>query len=178
MNKGGFLTLVIGPPATGKSTFIKELTKNKHYHIVYLDDIAQELHLSNCEVSGIPYSDALVDLAAKESIRIGLKHTQQGNVLVEICHFDYISLLSTYDSTIIKSISVIAFSAPLIVTLKRNQQRPKGKRVPICACKRYYEAFHRDIHYLESLNTYFFKFNDSLSQKEMHELCELLSKLN
>jgi predicted kinase len=114
------MTIIVGPPAAGKSLILQMLIENQKLLIadqldVYIDAI--------CEIRGIkkgPINDDLIEEAARK-----LFSRKRKNNVVEIAHHDYIQLAKKGIINLDDIDVMLVVSASLDTCLKRNRDRPK-----------------------------------------------------
>lgn len=132
MNK---LYMMVGLPASGKSTIAKEIAKSKKAIIVSSDELRKELLGDINDQS----QNAKIFEEVEKRIKEGLK---QGNVVYDACNINYKkrrAFLQKLNKMVVEKIAVLV-ATPYEECLERNALRER--KVPEEVIKRMYYSFY------------------------------------
>ncbi len=115
--------LLIGTPASGKSSIIKELLKVSEYKFVHynLDDFIIET-AKKLNQTGILTDDFIANVT-DTFLSKGIESSKKNNSIIEFPHHDYLSLLKTKQLNLDDFHLIVLSNCPLKSLLERNKKR-------------------------------------------------------
>ena len=115
--------LIVGAPASGKSTLIKNiLIERNNFKSIDIDFFVDK----NCVLEEINSAPIPIELIEKSAIELMHFSNINNNYLIELPYHDYLYLINKNILDINQFVKVVFISAELNTILKRNSNRKKN----------------------------------------------------